>query len=919
MSARFLVGIDLGTTHTVVAYAPLPAAARADPSDIRVHSVRQWVAVGEIAARTLLPTCLYAALPGEADADPWGDSPWVIGELGRRRGQELLGRLVVSAKSWLCHGAVDRLAPILPWGTPDDEPLPRVSPVEASARVLRHLVRSWNDEFPEDPLAAQEVVLTVPASFDEVARELTVRAAVEAGLDVRLLEEPQAAFYDYLEVAGTEALEALGDPALVLVCDVGGGTTDLTLIEVRRDAAGRIELERLAVGRHLLLGGDNMDLALAHACEPELMAPPARLDARRFAQAVLACRAAKELLLSADAPPQATVTVLGAGSDLFAGRSSATLGRDTVEELVLGGFFPEVPREAQPSRGRSALLAFGLPYESDPAITRHVASFLRRHLPADRNPAALLLNGGVFRASRIGERVRAVVESWARAPVVLLPGTDPELAVARGAVAYGLALAGRGLTIGGGTARGYYVGIDRGDDRRERLALCLLPRGTREGQRHLVADHPLALTVGRPVRFDLYASDQAMHRAGEIVTVGDEVFDRLPPVAVTFGAAEAGRTETLRVVLEGELSPLGTLELGCVEAEAEAGAARRFRLAFDLRSIANQPVEGMPAPGRVSARPAPSRLAEATAAIERVFGKSRKDVSQREVKDLWRTLEKTLGERADWTTEVARVLGDELVRCHPGRRRSADHERVFWMLTGFCLRPGFGHPDDPRRLGELGPLFSEGLAFAQENRGWQQFFIAWRRLAGGLGEALELGMLGLLEPALAPGDQGRKRPRHWKPLAPDELVELVSWLERVPAERRAEVGRQLVERTWTRRDPRLWAAIGRVGARIPAYASLHHVVSPRIVERWLDHLLREKWDEVPTATRAALDLARVTGDRARDLGEPLRLEVAVRMQQARAPEEWVKAVRELVPVREADRLERFGEDLPVGLRLVEPI
>jgi hypothetical protein len=240
------------------------------------------------------------------------------------------------------------------------------------------------------------------------------------------------------------------------------------------------------------------------------------------------------------------------------------------------------------------------------------------------------------------------------------------------------------------------------------------------------------------------------------------------------------------------------------------------------------------------------------------------------------------------------------------------------MLTGFCLRPGFGHPEDPRRLGELAPLFREGLFFPQENRGWQQFFIAWRRMAGGLGERLQTDMLALLEPWTMPSERGHKQPKNFKPLAPDELLELVSWLERVPAERRAELGRQLVELTWTRRDPRLWAAIGRVGARIPAYASLHHVVSPRVVERWLDHLLREKWEEVPTASRAALDLARVTGDRARDLGEPLRLEVIRHMEQARAPEEWVRAVRQLVPVREADRRERFGEDLPVGLRLIEP-
>jgi hypothetical protein len=919
-SARFIVGIDLGTTHVVVAYARLPGSLRQEAAlpEIRVHGVRQWVTRGEIAAKSLFPASLYAYLPGEIQHDPWGDAPWALGEFASHRGQEALGRVVASAKSWLCHAGVDRTAPILPWGLDDDPELPRISPVEASERLLRHVACSWAEEFPQDPLDAQEIVLTVPASFDEVARELTLLAARQAGLAVRLLEEPQAAFYDYLHQHGTSEIgDWVGqaeEPGLILVCDVGGGTTDLTLIRVGRDAQGSLELERVAVGRHLLLGGDNMDLALAHACEGRLVAPPDRLDARRFGQLVLACRAAKERLLGPEPQEQVAVTVLGSGSDLFSGKASTVLERVEVEQRVLDGFFPLVSRGSRPTRGRGGLLAFGLPYEADPAITRHLAGFLDRHAPDARGARALLLNGGVFRARRVVERVKSAVEAWGERPLQLLPETDPELAVARGAVAYRLALGGRGLRILGGAAHGYYVGIDPENGQRGRLALCVVPRGTGEGQRHVVSTHPLSLTVGRPVRFDLYASDRATHAAGEIVSIDHELYDRLPPVAVRFGAADSRAPETLPVVLEGELSAVGTLELACVEAGIAAPSARRFRLAFDLRTAAAAPDESTPRLP-LGAR-SPARLTEPRAAIERVFGKSRKDVTQREVKDLVRTLEKCLGERSAWTTEITRSLGDELLRYPATRRRSADHERVFWMLIGYCLRPGFGHPEDPTRLERLVPLFDPGLAFPQETRGWQQFFIAWRRVAGGLDETAQDRILDTLEPWLRPSAVARQKPKAFRPLAPDELLELVSWLERLPSARRGEIGRALVERTWRSRDPRLWAAIGRIGARIPAYASLHHVVSPRTVEPWVEDLLREKWKEVPIAPRAALDLARVTGDRARDLTEPLRLEVARRMEEVGAPDPWVIAVRQLVLVREADRVERFGEDLPVGLRLL---
>jgi molecular chaperone DnaK (HSP70) len=905
------VGIDLGTTHTVVAWADLDGSGAP-----RVFPIPQLVAPAEIEARPLFPSCLYAPVPGEAVADPWGEGPWVSGELARRRGAEVPGRLVSSAKSWLCHPGVDRAAAILPWGAAEDDgDLPRISPIDASARYLGHVRRAWDAAFPGDPLARQEVVLTVPASFDEVARELTLEAALRAGLAVRLLEEPQAAFYDFMARAGdagmTALLDAASGEALVLVCDVGGGTTDLSLIRLaRREGAPPFVVERVAVGHHLLLGGDNMDLALAHLCEARL--GEAKLDAARFGQLVSACRAAKERLLSADSPASVRVTVLGHGARLVGGTLSTEITREEAERVVLDGFFPPAPRDAgaRPARARAGLVAFGLPFERDPAVTRHVAAFFARHAASTAGPSAILLNGGVFLAARISARLVDAVRAWGGPPIALLPHADPDLAVARGAVAYALARRGHGVRIGGGAARGYYVGLDAPAPGEARQAMCVVPRGAEEGVTHVAAGRTLGLLVGRPVRFDLFASDEASDAAGAVVALDEERFEALPPVAVAFGSARKGAQE-VKVALEGELTAIGTLDLACVETEQEH---RRFRLAFQLREGAEPAPAAAPPP---SPGPGGKRLDDAREAVARVFGKGRPDVAPREVKDLLRTLERLLGERASWTMELTRALFDALAPGHRSRRRSADHERVYWLLAGYCVRPGFGDPLDARRVAEIAPLFAEKIFFPQETRNWQQFWIAWRRAAGGLDEAMQVAVRDALDPLLAPAEARLKKPKGWKAEAPDDLLGLAASLERVPAARRSELGGWVLERTWTSRDPILWAALGGIGARVPAYASVHHVVSPATAERWIDHLLREKWDGLPTAPQAAVQLARVTDDRGRDVSERARREVERRLVAAGARDEQVRAVREFVPVAEAERAALFGEGLPVGLRLVD--
>jgi molecular chaperone DnaK (HSP70) len=907
MAARAAVGIDLGTTNTVVAWAPLdPLTATAPP--VQVLPLPQLVSGAEVEARALLPSMLYAPLEGERVEDPFGDAPWVLGEYARRRGAEVVGRLVASSKSWLAHASVDRAAAILPWGAAEDAP--RLSPLDAASRLLLHVRRAWDAQNPAAPLAEQDVVLTVPASFDEVARELTLHAATQAGLSPKLLEEPQAAFYDWMARAGeagrAKLLAATGGEALVLVVDVGGGTTDLSLVRV----AGIDRVERVAVGPHLLLGGDNMDLALAHQVEPRLVAGGA-LDPGRFTQLVAACRAAKEALLG-DAPPDdAPVTVTSPGAQLVGATRTTRMTRAEAEGVVLEGFLPQVPAEARPQRARGALVAFGLPYERDVAITRHIAAFLARHLPDGTAPNAVLLNGGVFRAARIAERVVEALAFWrGGGAVARLPDADPDLAVARGAVAYALARQGRGVRIGGGAARAYYVSVAPEDGRAR--AVCVVPRGAEEGVPHAAVGRTLALAVGRPVRFDLYASDEGHARAGDVVDVDGEGYARLPPLATTL---DGTRGAEVRVALEGELTPVGTLDLACVEIDPPGERARRrHRLAFQLRGETALPgvVPSLAPP----ASRAPARMEGARELLDRAFGKPRAGAGGREARDLVRELERVLGERGQWTTEVNRALFDMLLPAARGRRRSVDHERVFWLLAGWCIRPGFGDPLDVQRVALLPPLFDERLAFPGEARGWQQFWIAWRRAAGGLDEAAQTRLRDFADPWLAPAEAALKKPK--KPaLSLDDALDMASSLERVTPSRRLQLGGWVLERTWTDRDPRLWTALGRLGARVPAYASAHHVVSPHGVERWLDHLLREKWDGVPSAAQAAVQLARRTGDRARDVNDHVRREVEQRLMAVGASEAWVRAVREVVPVEESERRAFFGDALPPGLRLVE--
>ena len=935
---RFAVGIDLGTTNTVVAFAPLERAGKP-----KVWPVPQLVLSHRSEARPLLPSAVYAPLPTEAIPKELLVDGFAVGDYARQRATEVSSRAILSAKSWLAHAEVDRTARILPWRLSeahDDEAAERISPVEAARLVLEHVRRQWDLAHPDAPLAAQRVVLTVPASFDAVARELTVRAAVLAGLSVHLLEEPLAAFYDVVESApellegaltvrapgplegargglapellggalagvALEPLEGardgLGSAGLVLVVDVGGGTTDLSMVEVARAPTGGIELERKAVGKHLLLGGDNVDLALAHLAEARIVGTGDRLDARTFASLVLACREAKERLLAPDAPPSFPIALVGRGRALVGSAQRTELTRDEVRALVLDGFLPAVGLEpAPPVRARAAVVAFGLPYERETAITRHVAAFVREH----GMPSALLLNGGLFHAAACAERIHAVLAAWG-GTVACLPAPHPELAVARGAVVHALAEDGLRQRIRSRAARAYYLGI--AGPRGERLAVCVLPRGADDGEGHRTA-RTFHLVLGRKVRFELHAAD-AGDAVSAIVALDPDVHHRLCSLGATLGGAAGA---SVPVEIEATSSAVGTLEV-TFHREDDATDARHA-LSFELAGSAADlaPVDD----GR---KPANKRVVLGEEAIARVFERAGAPATERETKDLVRELERLLGARQRWDVAVLRPLFDVLASRRLGRKQSPHHERIFWQLAGFTLRPGVGASLDAERVEGLFRLFGERLAYAAERRGWQQFFIAWRRFAAGLSEAHAARLRDVLDPFLAPKELGLRREKQFKNEEHAEMLELASSLERVDPRRRAELGSWIVERTWTDRDPRLWSALGRTGARTPTYASVHHVVSAHTVEQWIDHLVREKWQDVATAPRAAIAMCRMTGDRDRDVSERTRRLVDEKLGALGLGEDERRPLFDVVALRDAEKGETFGEALPPGLVLAHDV
>ena len=857
------VGIDLGTTNSALAFIDTKEAAEADFPTIQVLDVPQTVAQGREEARRTLPSFLYL-----------GDREY-IGVYAREQGALVPTKSIHSAKSWLSNPEVDRTAKILPWDAQEGGRV--LSPVEVSAKILKHLADAWANQ-QGSPLGEQNVVLTVPASFDEEARELTVAAAREAGIEqLTLLEEPAAAFYSWIANDLARSQKSLFDGQIVLVCDVGGGTSDFTLIRVSREN-DRVDFTRTAVGKHLLLGGDNLDLTLAWLVEAKL---GKTLSIRQKSGLRRQCASAKERLLSDEALKSVEITVLGGGSSLVGGTLKTEITREEVLELALDGFLPGCELTDKPKEeDKSLYRELGLPLVSDPAVTRHLAAFLAS--AGDARPDAILFNGGFFIPEILRQRVADVMEHWYGRRPAIFENRDLDLAVAVGAAYYSyVRKTGAGLLVRGGLPRAYFIGLGGGK------AMCLVPRGTEEGSTIEIDPGSLHLLANKPVSFQLYSSrTRTEDKAGEIVEFSPEEREELhlhAPLHAVLRFGKAGE-RLVPVRLGAKLTEVGTLEIWADSKETD----HRWRLQFELRKA-----QAAQAPSRPAAVISDEALANALAMIPATFA------GDSAPEELPAKLEQALGlGRNSWPLAALRKLADALIELAEGRKRSAAHELRWLNLCGFCLRPGFGFPGDDYRIEQARRVYANGLQFGNQVQNEIEWWIFWGRVAGGLNKNQQTDVFQRLSPTLLP--RGTKRPRV-NPSLSREMWRAAASLEFLPVQTKTQLGDELAARIAKGDfvDTALWC-LARIGARKLFYGPINQVLPASTVSRWLEPLLKN-----PKAEDAVAALARRTGDSTRDL-----------------PAATLDLVRRAFPSLDLDAEPTdnlaamnkiFGEELPSGL------
>jgi uncharacterized protein DUF3731/Hsp70 protein len=934
-TSRYLIGIDLGTTNSVVAYIDTSDTPSGASPEIHVFDVAQVVVPGEVRTEPSLPSFLYFPTDVEIESGafdlPWEARPSMIaGGAARDHGMLVPGRLVASAKSWLCQDAVDRTAEILP--RESEPPEPRISPVEASARYLIHLRNAWNHAMAsaegsnsERLFENQQIVLTVPASFDEEARELTVEAARRAGLEhLTLLEEPLAAFYAWVATHRRTIAAQVQDGDLVLICDIGGGTSDFSL--VRAHVIGDdVQFERTAIGDHLLLGGENLDLALARRVEQKLNT---KLTVRQRYALGIACRAAKEGLLGDTSADHMSISILGSGRAVVGQMLQSELTRDEVLDLLMSGFLPLSAPDDMPRRSRSSgLREVGLPYVHDPAITKHLAAFLRQAgaaangqsnapsrktaRPSMLRPDAILFNGGFCIPAAARERIVEAIAGWfgdkeSRWRPRVLPSEAMGSAVAVGAASYGRVRRGEGLRVKAGSARTYYIGT-----RTEGAAVCVLPAGTDEGTT-LELNREFSVLANRPVSFNLFSSTVLHDVHGAVAELEPAHVHRHAPLVTLLRYGKKLQQMDLAVRLSVSFTEVGTLELWC----QSVNSPHRWRLQFELRGHApsgDANVSSTPAPDITPSMPEISEdsLRAATDAIRAAFTRAGDPGAHA---SLMSELETRIGlKKESWALSILRALSDALLEVVDGRKRSAAQEARWLNLLGFCLRPGFGDAQDGERMNSTRKLYQAGLVFPGELQNQINWLVLWRRTAGGLSAAHQhqvrndLGGIGIGRKQSGARLNAQLERDGWR---------LLASLEHLSGATRAALGSELLRKL--RKEPAdsawLWS-LGRFGVRIPLYGSLACVVPMETAEQWISVLLDLRELKQETA-RAIVQLGRLTEDRTRDISQGVRKQALKRLKAEGVIEEtMLRPLAEFITPGRSDVSQTFGESLPKGLHL----
>lgn len=891
------VGIDLGTTNSAVAYIDPEEAGDADYPPIHILSIHQQVEAGREATARTLASFIYIS------------DPPVVGAYAREQGALVPTRTVHSAKSWLSNSEADRTAKLLPWDSTEEGRV--LSPVEASTAYLAQMRDSWRREQGTE-LRDQQLVVTVPASFDEEARELTVAAAREAGLEnLTLLEEPAAAFYAWIAGHLARSNKELFDGQLVLVCDVGGGTSDFTLVRVDRDG-DRVQFTRINVGRHLLLGGDNLDLAISWLAESKI---GKQLSLRQRSGLRRQCSAAKERLLAPNGPASIDITVTGGGSSLIGGTLKATLTREEILELALDGFLPSCQLNETPKQEKQSVFReLGLPYVSDPAITRHLAEFLRTSPAVDHGVDAILFNGGFFIPALFRERVLDVVGQWFGRRPHLFENQELDLAVAIGAAYYSYVRnTGTGVLVRGGLPRAYFIGLQDPGAAKSISTVCLVPRGTEEGQEIRLAQPELELLANTPVAFRLYSSlSRTEDAAGDLVPF-DAAADMLDPASdprlhsplhavIRFGK---GGERRVPVTLGARLSELGTLEAWADSKVSE----HRWRLQFQLRKTAAsaEPSAALQSTFRSSAVITSEVQASAEQLVRDVFSKGHSSLPPEQ---LPARLEQTFGlGRLSWPLANIRALADVLLAEADGRRKNAPHEARWLNLTGFSLRPGFGFPGDEFRIEQARRVYAAGLTFGNQAQNQVDWWIFCGRIAAGLNRNQQADIFQRLSPVLLPK---QKRKTRMNASLLREMWRTAASLDLLPQQTKTQLGEALITsvKAGEMLDAAVWS-LSRLGARKLFNGPINLVLSPTTVARWIDVLL--KLPKTPGTLEALVRMSQITNDAARDLPPAILDGVRRACESSSQP---ATLLAELAGHADAAQSSRaFGEELPAGLVL----
>ena len=909
---RYTIGIDLGTTNCCIAFVDLE-----DPKlAIQLFRIPQLNALGYVELMAALPSFCYLAAPHEWPKGtlklPWKqETDFILGKLAKEHGSKVPMRLVQSAKSWLCHSAANRRDKILPFDAADDTQ--RISPVEASARYLEHIREAWNHTIAQGnqtlEFEQQHIILTVPASFDEVARVLTVEAAKLAGFtQTTLLEEPQAAYYSWLSQHENQWEKHVTPGDVILVCDVGGGTTDFSLIEVSGQD-GKLAFQRMAVGDHLLLGGDNMDASIAYYLESKLHQ---QLTSFQWLQLKHQARLAKEALLGDKREETYPILLQGSGASVVKGSLSLDISHDEILQLLLEGFFGQYDwGQALQLRKTSGFRTMGLPYVEEPSITKHLAAFLNKN----PRPDYVLFNGGAMKPKAFQEAIIKALMLWfpEKFPKIL-PTVSLDTAVARGAAYYGKAKQGYGVRIGGGTPRSYYLGIELIEDGQTTTkALTLLPRGSEEGSSY-EPEHIFWLKPNTPVSFQLMTSHTRLYdRPGELIAINDEEMHSLPPIHTILRYGKRinvnDAQEKIPVRLHVELTAIGTLELSLKSEKT----AHQWMLEFQLRSAAGQEqiLAALNQP-RKDETFDKHDLKEALLLIQNTFSGDRLIKPGKLMEHLEKQLDKT---RLDWSSSILRGLWDALLREAPHRKNSIEQGTRWWNLAGFLLRPGCGYPLDDFRIKEIWKVILEDLKNTKDIDIQLQQWICFRRIAAGLnkGQQMQIFSEKFSDFLNKKSDriEAKSNPYHYS-----EKARVLGALELLNLSLKEKLGRAFVQKIISGNavSADYWA-LARIGARSLMYGSAANVIPRDICSQWIETLLQRRLNDKEQLAFVLGLLAKKTDHRELNLSHNI---VNLVMQYFAGTEQENRLYALLsqgTVLTEVEQEQIFGDRLPVGLTL----